>query len=404
MKKHWLLITVIILTALVVRMYAAATLPIDYDEPVYYTAARFYANLLQKGQAETIPVIVFNYEHPVLAKLVYGSLLSFFPSDGPYWGNVWQFFGNNDPLLSAAHPEKVFTLRLASVVFGTVETAILAWISPLAGLLLAIDSMSIKYTSVIYLEALPASLCMLGAALFSAALSWLKQKEKLSFKGHSKELLCLLVSALCLGAATAAKYQYGLVALAVGVVYLLTVIRARSSDLPRYGLVLVLGALACAAFIGSDPYLYPDPLGRLTHSLLYSLDYQNGEAVRAAGYPFYQPLLWLSRPVTAFLDRKSQPMPMRGREFIFHLDTLIFLLAIIGLPSLFKKRPVFFAWLTMGLAFLLVWNTKWPQYALLVVGPLCLSASEGLKTLAVLGKQIRARIAPAPAKTAEIKP
>ncbi|GAP16094.1 hypothetical protein LARV_03890 [Longilinea arvoryzae] len=388
MKRRCLLIAAIILTALVLRAYAAATLPIDYDEPVYYTAARFYANLIQNDRLAEIPRIAFNYEHPVLAKLVYGAVLSFFPSDGHYWGDVWQFFSNNTPITAAVHPEKVFALRMVSVLFGALETGVLTLISPLAGLILAVDSMSIKYTSVIYLEALPASLCMLAVFLFGKAHAWLRQKEKLSLRNHTRELLCLAGSAVCLGAAAAAKYQYGIVALAVGATYLITVIPARRADWTRWGLLIGLAALAAAAFVGADPYLYPDPAGRLANSLAFSLDYQNGEAVRAAGYPFHQPLIWLSRPVTAFATPiENQPMPERGPEFIFLLDTFIFLLAILGLPRLFKQQPVFFAWLAIGLAFLLIWNTKWPQYAVLVVAPMCLSASEGLSALAEAGKK-----------------
>lgn len=388
MKKRLLLIAAIFLTALVLRAYAAATLPIDYDEPVYYTAARFYANLMQNDRLNEIPRIAFNYEHPVLAKLLYGAALSFFPSDGPYWGNVWQFFSNNTPLTDAVHPEKVFALRLVSVCFGALGTVLLALISPLAGLILAIDSIAIKYDSVIYLEALPVGLCLLAAFLFTKAHPWLKSKEKLSLRHHTREALCLAGSALCLGLAVAAKYQYGIVAIAVGVVYLVTVIPARRSDRTRWALLIGIVTIAAAAFFAADPYLYPDPLGRLAHSLGFSLEYQNGDAVEAAGYPFYQPLIWLSRPVTAFATPiQNQPMPERGPEFVFRLDTFIFLLAILGLPRLYRQHPLFFAWLAIGLAFLLIWNTKWPQYAVLVVAPLCLSASAGLEMLIAVGKK-----------------
>ena len=75
-------------------------------------------------------------------------------------------------------------------------------------------------------------------------------------------------------------------------------------------------------------------------------------------------------------------MPSRGNEFLFRLDTLIFILGIIGLPRLFKRNPLMFTWLTTSIVFLLFWNTKWPQYALLAIVPLCISASEGVKTLA----------------------
>ena len=74
-------------------------------------------------------------------------------------------------------------------------------------------------------------------------------------------------------------------------------------------------------------------------------------------------------------------MPSRGHEFIFQLDTLIFVLAITGLPRLFKNNPLVFTWLITSIVFLLMWNTKWPQYVLLVVGPICIAASDGVKTV-----------------------
>ena len=44
-------------------------------------------------------------------------------------------------------------------------------------------------------------------------------------------------------------------------------------------------------------------------------------------------------------------------------------------------------WLAVGLLFLLLWNTKWPQYILILSAPLCLAAAEG--TLRLLGLLVR---------------
>ena len=60
-------------------------------------------------------------------------------------------------------------------------------------------------------------------------------------------------------------------------------------------------------------------------------------------------------------------------------DLVIFFLAVIGLPALYRKNKPMFLWLVVGLAFLLLWNTKWPQYTLLVLAPLCVSAASGFE-------------------------
>lgn len=378
MKKKLFFAIAVVLFALVLRLYAAVLLPTDYDEPVYFTAARYYAHAIQKDELEKIPAVDFNYEHPALAKIVYGAALSVLPYDGFISEDVWQYFMYQEPLVQTWNPLRIFVLRLVSVIFGTLAVAVLALISPLAALAMAVDSISIKYTSVIYLEALPLFLTALSAWLFSQATNWLKHKENSALKDHKKELILLVISALCLGAATACKYQYGIVGFAMFIFYLVWIIPYRPKDLARYGILLGFVLVSVASFVAADPYLYSDPIVKLSQSMSFSLGYQNGETVKAAGYPFYQPLVWLSQSVPAFVDREVQPMPSTGREFPIQLDTLIFILAIIGLPKLFKDHPVFFIWLVTGLLFLLIWSTKWPQYAMLVVTPLCLSASQGI--------------------------
>ncbi len=381
MKKNVPFIFIIILLAFGLRVYAALTLPTDYDEPVYYTAARYYAESIRNGQPQDIPLVEFNYEHPTLAKLVYGVALSALPSDGYISGDVWQFFMFQEPLPETWEPLKIFFLRLVSSTFGTMTVALLSLISPLAGLALAIDSFAIKFTSVIYLEAIPMFFALLATWLFSEGSKWMRTGEQVNLKGRGKELALLFFSSISLGLAAACKYQYGMVGIAIVLFYAIWILAKKPKELIRYLIPLVYGIIALGSFFAADPYLYSNPVSNLFHSLGFSFDYQNGEAVRVAGYPFFQPLIWLSQPVTNFLMGNSQPMPSRGTEFLFKLDTLIFILALIGLPKLFRDHPLFFTWLVAGLVFLLVWNTKWPQYSMLVIVPLCLSSSAGIKTI-----------------------
>ncbi len=381
MKKKLIFGFIFVFLAFCLRVHAALTLPTDYDEPVYYTAARYYAKNIQQGYPERIPSVDFNYEHPVLAKLAYGSALSLLPTDGYITGEVWQLFTYQTPLLRTWKPINIFLLRLVSVAFGTMAVAALAIISPIAALALTIDSMCVKFTSVIYLEALPIFLSLLSVIFFSQAIPWLRSKEKLVGKKHLKEFLWLIFSAVFLGGATACKYQYGIVGLAIFLFYLIWVIPTQPRDWRKYALIAGFALISFASLIAADPYLYSDPINNLLHSMSFSMNYQNGETVNSAGYPFYQPFVWLTHSVNHFLNLDPQPIPARGNEFGFQLDTLVFILAVIGLLKLFKDHPLFFVWLIIGLTFLLIWNTKWPQYTMLVIVPLCLSCAEGVQTI-----------------------
>ena len=46
-----------------------------------------------------------------------------------------------------------------------------------------------------------------------------------------------------------------------------------------------------------------------------------------------------------------------------------------------RRRPVWAVWTIAGLAFLLAWPTKWPQYTLVVRVPLAAMAGMGLDAL-----------------------
>jgi 4-amino-4-deoxy-L-arabinose transferase-like glycosyltransferase len=55
--------------------------------------------------------------------------------------------------------------------------------------------------------------------------------------------------------------------------------------------------------------------------------------------------------------------------------------AALGVPYAARHRPVWLAWAAVGLLFLLVWPTKWPQYTLLARPPLTVLAGLGLVAL-----------------------
>ena len=111
-----------------------------------------------------------------------------------------------------------------------------------------------------------------------------------------------------------------------------------------------------------------DPLSHLKESLLYHGAYTQSATVREANLPAWQPFVWL-----------FQSVPWHPGVFVVGLDLLIAILAGLGLRRLWQTQRVFAFWLVIGLGFLLVWPTKWPQYVLTISVPLALAAAEGFR-------------------------
>ncbi|HEX7973851.1 MAG TPA: NBR1-Ig-like domain-containing protein [Anaerolineales bacterium] len=378
MIKKLALIILIGILALFLRWYASVSLSIDYDEPTYYKAASAYATAFRTGQPGQILQYSFNYEHPILAKLIYGAVLAVLPPDNlPPTGDKLPFKALR-PLSQTRAQLQILWLRKISVGFGTLQVILLGLVSPLAALLLAVHSMTIKYTSVIYLEALPAFASTASALLFSRTLDFFRAKEGFPWRADRRQILWLVLSAACLGIAVAAKYQYAVVGLALSIYGLFLIARSRSGVAPRLGLLFVWGLLALAIFVLADPYLWPSPAARLAQSLNFSVQYTQGQDVQEASYPFYQPFIWLAKSAPA---QPSLAVPADSKAFPFQLDTLIAVLALLGLPRLAKKNPLMLTWLAVGIVFLLLWTTKWPQYVLTISTPLCFAAAEGILTL-----------------------
>lgn len=280
--------------------------------------------------------------------------------------------------------------RRVAAVISSIAVFILALFNPLAGLIMGINTLCVKYTSEVYLEAIP----LLSSVIAVIAYSQYYRRATQPHPDKKKEILWLLLSTLGLGLTAATKYVYCVAGIAIVVHWVIAILR-KKLPVRHLGYIAIWGLLALGAFFVLDPYLWPHPIQRFIQSVTYHVRFSNSTHVKDSGYPFWQPLLWLFNP---FVDYKVGS----NSAFLLHLDPILFMLAVIGLPRLFKRSPIFFSWLAVGLLFLLVWSTKWAQYPLIIMAPYSLSAAYGLTTLYddfIRGKLLRSKTKPATARS-----
>jgi hypothetical protein len=325
-KSKLLAAAVISLLALALRWRAVLMLPVDYDEPVYMEAAAQYAAALQTHNWPALLQNQHTIEHPALVKLLY-AVATTLRGAGPA----------ADSALRAA--------RLVSLLFGVLQVGLLALLNPVAGLLLAIHTMVIKYTSQAYLEALPAFASLLAIAAYEQS----ARKPTLN--------RWLVLSAIALGVTAASKYTYLVVALAI-----LPLLIARNRR--QLWMVTFCCGLALLTFLLLDVQIWADPVGRVWQSLSFHPAYAQSSYVQGMNLPWYQQLYYLSHSV-----------PWHPGVFPLPLDTITFVLGVVGLPFLIRRRSIYALWFVLGMVALLLWPTRWPQYTLIVIAPLCLSAA-----------------------------
>jgi hypothetical protein len=364
--------------AWLLRARGVERLPLDHDERIYVFVGRYFAAALQSGNFKAIPKYSTNFEHPDFVKLVYGVVLYFTQDQLPTFNKQGFIVGER---LQDGLPAKpmVVTSRQVSAVFGVLAAALLAAINPLAGLFLAIHTYAVKYTSVAYLEAIPSFTTLVSIlAYIRWEKAYLRKPQRVLFKKIPTAYAWLGLSAVALGLSAASKYLYGIVGLAIVCYALWQAFSRRQALNTVLAGLFVWGLVALAAFFAADPYLWPDPIHRLHGSLAFSAAYSTSEQVQSWNYPVWQPLIWFSRPVTG---QNPAAIPFLPGDFLIAWDVPINFLAILGLPRLFKRNPIFAVWLFISLAFLLAWNTKWPQYGMILLAPLCLAAAQGVATL-----------------------
>ena len=387
--RRLLAVLLILLVAVAWREAAARRLRTDFDEPVYLTAGVRYADALRDGDLARLANDDFHYEHPGLMKLVYAAALLPFGEAAvaaPPLPELTEMADLPPPL-----PAMVSAARHAAMLFSLLTVLLLAVVSPVAGALLAVHTYAIKYTTQIYLEALPmlmATVCVLAyvRALGSAGAQGgggAGDTERAPVSRRlSSPALWLALSAIALGLTAAGKYIYCVAGLAVAVDWVWR-LGKRAGAQWRGGAgekegspapLLTWGALSLLVFYAANPNLWPDPLGRLGASLAFHAAYPSSAIVANVGYPWWQPFVWLLRPMPALWHPGLFPIT---------LDWLTTLLGVAGSGRMWRRwggrGRVVVLWWAVGLVILLLWPTKWPQYSLIITVPLCLCAAEVLR-------------------------
>ncbi|MEK7783914.1 MAG: sugar ABC transporter permease, partial [Chloroflexota bacterium] len=352
------------LLALGLRLRAVDRLSIDYDEDDYLGAAQRYAAALRAGDWDRIVNYDFNSEHPPLTKLVYGvSILSLPPGL-----EIPERPSTDPPVRVLPRPHYLYA-RLVAAAFGTLEVLAVALLNPLGALFLGLHSWQIKYTSQIMLEPLPS---FTSAVMVLAYVKW-RMSNGRRWNGW------LALSGVMLGLTAASKYTYCIAAFAVMADWLWATLPAKPRAAATWARwlapVFAWGLLSIVVFVAFDPRLWTHGLERLWQSIVYHASYAESQHVKNAGFPLWQPLVWLFGPVPP----DWQPAGI----FVFALDLPISLLALLGVRRMWRDpaQRVIALWLGLALAFLLWWNTKWPQYILILTAPLALAAAEGFRAL-----------------------
>jgi hypothetical protein len=368
MSRARLLALLVALVALAVavlqRARAVDRLRQDYDEPTYLAIAYTYADMLEKGHWRDVGELHENFEHPPLVKLLYAQALRVSGAPEPDWTGAHDAPRSPD----AVHPAFLVTRGLSAAA-GVAQVAVVALVSPVGALLLAWDPYHAKYTSEAYLEAVPGLFAALALLAF----------ERARRQGFAPGWTA--VAGALLGLSAAGKYPYGLVTGLTFLPFLLTVARR------NWRAWAALGASTGAMFFAANPALWSSPFASLWESVAFHWDYSRGEHVVRSAMPWFQPLVYLvdpwlpeSEPDIYLTDFNARALPW---------------LALVGLPGTWRERPVWAVGAVVGLGFLLVWNTKWPQYLLLVLPALCVCAGMGVRTLARLGRWLWRRGRPA---------
>jgi len=307
-----------LLAALMVRVPAITTLPMDSDEPIYLAASTDLAQAIREGQWSRVMTPTLNAEHPSLVKLLYGM------------GQVAQ--GTEPDLVSRLAIARSMSLAAS---LGTV--ALVTWIHPIAGLALATHTLHSKYGVQAYLDGLP----VLWMAL-AMILGWRSR--------HDVDGRRFLIAGACWGAALAGKWLHGLPGLALLIA------------VPSWRGRLRIGLIAVVSWWLLDPSMTLNPFSRLAEMVSAHQHYADALPGETR---MVDPILFLA---------SGGPAKWHPEVFPFSLDPLWFGLGVLGIGLNLRKPYGRFlaAWMMVPLIVLMVWDTRWPQHAMVLVVPLCL--------------------------------
>jgi hypothetical protein len=326
----WIIPASVMLVAFILRLHAIPLFFVEADDGLYMQVAESYYQAIRSADWGALVAYDNIIEHPRFFVVLFalGMLVRDF---------------------LAIPIDNIVTMRVVAAFFGTLQAGMLAVLNPLAGWFLAIQTTEIKFTSMAYLEALPA---------FAAAAAVIGYEK---FRRTSNRTW-LWLSALALGATGASKFIYAVAGFAIAP-FLLWEQRRQLKNIFLYGLITAL------AFFVFDPYLWPDPVGRLQGMFSFHASFSTREYVKELNRPWWYNWVILAEPARIYRQSFEYQPP-----FVMVWDKGIFLLGILGLPSLFRQSRLYILWLITGLIFIALWEAKWEQYAMLIATPLCLSA------------------------------
>lgn len=345
----------IVILGLSFRLRAVNLLPVDYDEPIYLKAGYDYSRYIREGDWSGIINYENNLEHPPLFKLLYGVALSPLPD----LEQIPQSPDGAPPPSSL--PEPHFRVaRLVSALIGTLEVLVMSIVNPLAGFIVAIYTYKIQYTSQIMLESLPGFTALITVLAF---IRWRNQRHQVK-----SSYFWLTISSIALGLTASSKYIYVVVGFTILVYWLWHIWQIEQNKKKGLSEIIGWGILAVVIFYLSNPFIWFDPINRLKSSLLFNVNYSQGNHVEGVGRPMWYPISYLFTSVLWF----------RG-IFLFLIDPLFTIFAVLGIKRTWKREPLFVFWLVIGLFFLFAWPTKWAQYILIIVPPIAICAVNGMK-------------------------
>ncbi len=354
---RYLLIALAVLVAFGLRSHAANSLSIDFDEDDYLRAGQEFAHLIRSSNWRGFLDTNYRPEHPQLAKIMFGLSILKLPEE-PLVADV----AITDPPARLLPPKLLNAARGMSVLWGTITTLLLALMNPLGGLLLAIHSFTIKYTSQVMLDGFASVMST------ATALTYYFSKRKTERTGNA----LLVVSAVFLGMSASSKYLHSAVGFAILIDWFLT--SKENHEMRKFfRKAFAWGLLAMLVFFLCNPFYWSNPGESIRVTLEAVTATTTNPNVERANFPAWQQLKWLSTSVPLNWSRDAFPI---------RLDGLIFTFAIFGLAGTWRKNRFIAIWLLVDVFLLFIWRTKWPQYILVATAPLSFVAAEGIQTTA----------------------
>lgn len=338
--------------ALTIRWHALKVLGDEVDEGFYIPASMHYANAMKNRNWMEIVHYDFNIEHPVFAKLVYGFSIVL-------TGSV----NSRDDARTAS--------RLASALFTVGTIILVSLVNPIAGFFLSVNSWSIMYSSVAYLDSPTAFFATLAVLTFN------RSKYRLN--------KYLIISAVATGMSFASKYTFP-IPIAIFLLLLWKALRERFTSnvtvpLVCYGVISVLTFFLC------DPILWNNTGERLHQSFVFHPMGWKSPWVTEANLPIYYQFVWL-----------STSNPWHASKFVFHWDAYVLFFGLLGFPFLYRKNRIYGVWFLATALFLFFYPVKWPQYTLIFIPPLTLALGELIKSfLKTVYKRLKSASQPPPA-------